>query len=47
MEILRLTPFTAGTMADKLSQERRSWNMARIRSFDTVPELAVKVICTA
>ncbi|PYJ70058.1 MAG: very short patch repair endonuclease [Verrucomicrobia bacterium] len=29
-------------MADKLSGERRSWNMSRIRSRDTNPELAVR-----
>lgn len=29
-------------MADKLSLQRRSWNMSRIRSRDTKPELAVR-----
>lgn len=29
-------------MTDKLSASRRSWNMARIRSRDTNPELAVR-----
>ena len=29
-------------MADKLSKERRSWNMARIKSRDTAPEIAVR-----
>ncbi|PZR70834.1 MAG: hypothetical protein DLM73_17100 [Chthoniobacterales bacterium] len=29
-------------VADKLSTERRSWNMSRIRSRDTSPELAVR-----
>ena len=29
-------------MADKLSVRRRSWNMSRIRSRDTNPELAVR-----
>lgn len=29
-------------MADKLSVQRRSWNMSRIRSRDTNPELAVR-----
>jgi len=29
-------------MADKLSATRRSWNMSRIRSRDTTPELAVR-----
>src|SRR6266480_1644388 len=29
-------------MADKLSVSRRSWNMSRIRSRDTNPELAVR-----
>jgi DNA mismatch endonuclease (patch repair protein) len=29
-------------MADKLSASRRSWNMARIPSKDTKPELAVR-----
>lgn len=29
-------------MADKLSKERRSWNMSRIKSRDTAPELAVR-----
>lgn len=29
-------------MADKLSKKRRSWNMSRIRSRDTKPELAVR-----
>lgn len=29
-------------MADKLSSERRSWNMSRIRSRDTAPEIAVR-----
>ena len=29
-------------MVDKLSKEKRSWNMSRIRSKDTVPELTVR-----
>lgn len=29
-------------MADKLSKERRSWNMSRIKARDTAPELAVR-----
>jgi len=29
-------------MADKLSHQRRSWNMSRIRSRDTQPELFVR-----
>ncbi|MBA3833990.1 MAG: DNA mismatch endonuclease Vsr [Chthoniobacterales bacterium] len=29
-------------MADKLCKERRSWNMSRIRSRDTTPEIAVR-----
>lgn len=29
-------------MADRLSRERRSWNMSRIRSNDTKPELVVR-----
>ena len=29
-------------MADKLSTKRRSWNMSRIKSRDTTPELAVR-----
>lgn len=29
-------------MADKLSTERRSWNMSRIKSRDTQPEFAVR-----
>lgn len=29
-------------MPDKLSPERRSWNMSRIRSRDTTPELVVR-----
>jgi len=29
-------------MADKLSRKRRSWNMSRIRSRDTNPELIVR-----
>jgi DNA mismatch endonuclease, patch repair protein len=29
-------------MVDKLSTERRSWNMSRIRSRDTNPEIAVR-----
>jgi len=29
-------------MADRLSAERRSWNMSRIRSKDSVPELRVR-----
>lgn len=29
-------------MADKVTKERRSWNMSRIRSRDTKPELAVR-----
>lgn len=30
-------------MADKLSAKRRSWNMSRIKSRDTTPELAVRL----
>jgi DNA mismatch endonuclease (patch repair protein) len=33
-------------MADKLSVERRSWNMSRIRSRDTSPELTVRKALT-
>ena len=29
-------------MVDKLTKERRSWNMSRIRSKDTKPELIVR-----
>ena len=29
-------------MVDKLSKEKRSWNMSRIRSMDTEPEKAVR-----
>ena len=29
-------------MADRLSRERRSWNMSRIRGKDTQPELTVR-----
>lgn len=29
-------------MTDRLSEERRSWNMSRIRSKDTAPERAVR-----
>ena len=31
-------------MIDKISTERRSWNMSRIRSRDTKPELAVRSV---
>lgn len=31
-------------MADRLSRERRSWNMSRIRGRDTVPERQVRSI---
>lgn len=31
-------------MADRLSKERRSWNMSRIRSWDTKPELTVRSV---
>ena len=31
-------------MADRLSPEDRSWNMSRIRSRDTVPELRVRSV---
>jgi len=31
-------------MTDKLSPERRSWNMSRIRSGNTAPEIAVRSI---
>lgn len=31
-----------GTMVDKLTPERRSWNMSRIRSKDTKPEIIVR-----
>ncbi len=31
-------------MPDKLTPERRSWNMARIRSTDTAPEKAIRSI---
>lgn len=33
-------------MADKLSAKRRSWNMSRIRSRDTNPELTVRKTLT-
>ncbi len=37
--------YTFGSqMVDKLSKERRSWNMSRIRSRDTAPELAVRSV---
>jgi len=29
-------------MVDKISEEKRSWNMSRIRSKDTKPELIVR-----
>lgn len=29
-------------MADRITQERRSWNMAQIRDRDTKPEIAVR-----
>ncbi|MFW6114189.1 MAG: hypothetical protein ACOC7K_00445, partial [bacterium] len=29
-------------MADKLSKEKRSWNMSRIRSADTKPEILLR-----
>tara|TARA_Y100000310_G_scaffold344193_1_gene455645 strand:+ start:95 stop:505 length:411 start_codon:yes stop_codon:yes gene_type:complete len=29
-------------MVDRISEERRSWNMSRIRSKNTAPELAVR-----
>lgn len=29
-------------MTDRVSEERRSWNMSRIRSRDTEPEIAVR-----
>jgi DNA mismatch endonuclease (patch repair protein) len=29
-------------MVDKLTLDRRSWNMSRIRSRDTIPEIAVR-----
>lgn len=31
-------------MTDRLSSERRSWNMSRIKSQDTTPELAVRKV---
>ena len=31
-----------GILADRISTERRSWNMSRIRSRDTCPELRVR-----
>ncbi|PCR97677.1 very short patch repair endonuclease [Pseudomonas fluorescens] len=31
-------------MADRLSSQRRSWNMSRIKSQDTAPELAVRKV---
>lgn len=31
-------------MADRLSSQRRSWNMSRIKSRDTAPELAVRKV---
>ncbi|MDD2003630.1 very short patch repair endonuclease [Pseudomonas putida] len=31
-------------MADRLSSQRRSWNMSRIKSRDTSPELAVRKV---
>lgn len=31
-------------MADRLSSQRRSWNMSRIKSRDTTPELAVRKV---
>ena len=31
-------------MADRISRERRSWNMGRIRGRDTAPEIAVRSI---
>jgi len=40
----RLTPFRAilQIMTDTISKERRSWNMSRIRSEDTKPEMIVR-----
>ncbi|MYB39945.1 DNA mismatch endonuclease Vsr [Candidatus Saccharibacteria bacterium] len=29
-------------MADRISRQRRSWNMSRIKSRDTIPELTVR-----
>jgi len=34
-------------MTDKLSPEKRSWNMSRIRGRDTAPELAVRKLLHA
>lgn len=31
-------------MADRLNSQRRSWNMSRIKSRDTIPELAVRKV---
>lgn len=31
-------------MADRLSSQKRSWNMSRIKSRDTIPELAVRKV---
>lgn len=31
-------------MADRLSSQKRSWNMSRIKSRDTTPELAVRKV---
>ena len=31
-------------MADKISPQRRSWNMSRIRSLNTKPEIAVRSV---
>lgn len=31
-------------MADRLSSQKRSWNMSRIKSRDTAPELAVRKV---
>lgn len=33
-----------GNMADRISEERRSWNMSRIRDRDTKPELTVRSV---
>ncbi|WP_429418466.1 very short patch repair endonuclease [Pseudomonas plecoglossicida] len=31
-------------MADRLSSQKRSWNMSRVKSRDTIPELAVRKV---
>ena len=34
-------------MTDKLTPEKRSWNMSRIKGRDTAPELAVRKLLHA